>query len=87
MSLAGAKAFARRYKGDSVVEAQGDGTMPTGWVGKTMTGETLGDVFIATVSGVPALGLRNHEGPGRVYTGEGLRRGGQAVRAQGYLPD
>lgn len=76
LNLAGAKAFARRYRGPAIVESQGDGNLPTGWAGKTADEATLGDVFIDTVAGSPALGLRNHEGPPavRLFTpGEVLR--------------
>jgi eukaryotic-like serine/threonine-protein kinase len=75
LNLAGAKAFARRYKGDAIVESQGDGDLPAGWAGKTVTAETLGDVFVDTVGGVPTLGIRNHEGPPavRLFTGDVLR--------------
>jgi hypothetical protein len=74
LTLAGARPFARRYKGDAVIESQGDGTLPAGWVGKTANEATLGDVFIDTVGGAPAIGLRNQEGPPavRLFTAKEL---------------
>ena len=51
---------------DKVVESQGEGNLPAPWSAATEYEETLGDVFIDTVGGQPAIGLRNHEGPATV---------------------
>src|SRR5262245_52331877 len=74
LNLAGARAFAKRYKLDAVVESQGHGELPGPWAARTENADTLGDVFIETIGGQPALGLRNHEGPPsvRLFTRSGL---------------
>ena len=74
LNLAGARAFARRYKQDAVIESQGDGDLPAPWAAHTLSAETLGDVFIDPVGGQPAIGLRNHQGPPsvRLVTRSGL---------------
>jgi len=63
LDLAAAKSFAHRYRKEAVIESQGDGSLPAPWAAHTLQGETLADVFVETVGGSPALGLRNHEGP------------------------
>ncbi|MBO0698278.1 MAG: hypothetical protein J2P46_07795, partial [Zavarzinella sp.] len=63
LTLAGEKTFARRYRKDAVVESQGVGDLPAPWAGDTEKADTLGDVFIESVGGQPAIGLRNHQGP------------------------
>jgi serine/threonine protein kinase len=62
LDLANAKPFAHRYKKEARVDAQGDGSLPAPWAAHTVQAETLADVFVETVGGSPALGLRNHEG-------------------------
>ncbi|HJZ93924.1 MAG TPA: hypothetical protein VKE40_23825, partial [Gemmataceae bacterium] len=66
LSLAGTRAFARRYKKDAVVETQGDGNLPAPWAANTAGDETLGDVFAEALGGQMAIGLRNHQGPSSV---------------------
>jgi serine/threonine protein kinase len=63
LGLGGIKPFARRYRRDAVVQSQGDGSLPSAWSAQTANAETLGDVFVETMGGTAALGLRNHEGP------------------------
>jgi eukaryotic-like serine/threonine-protein kinase len=74
LNLTGAKAFARRYKRESVIESQGEGNLPAPWGAQTLSADTLGDVFIEPVGGQPAIGLRNDQGPPsvRLYTRSGL---------------
>jgi serine/threonine protein kinase len=76
LSLAGAKPFARRYRKDAVQQSQGDGNLPAPWSAATDKPESLGDVFLETVGGQPALGIRNHEGPAslRLFTKSELLR-------------
>jgi hypothetical protein len=66
LNLSGAKAFARRYQGDKVIESQGDGALPSPWAARTLKPETLGDVFLNPVGGQQAISLRNDSGPASV---------------------
>jgi hypothetical protein len=76
LSLAGVMPFAKRYRKEAVEQSQGDGNLPAPWSAATDKAETLGDVFLETLGGQPALGLRNHEGPPslRLFSKSGLLR-------------
>ena len=63
LDLAKARPFARRYRKDQIIESQGEGTLPAGWSGTRSWRRRSADVFVDSVGGTPALGLRNHEGP------------------------
>jgi eukaryotic-like serine/threonine-protein kinase len=62
LNLANTKAFAKRYKKDTVVASQGDGDLPAPWAGHTLSDNTVGDIFAEPVGGQLALGLRNDQG-------------------------